>query len=45
MPGDIILKIDGGAVTAANINTALVGNDITGSPVTLTIAKGGLEVI
>ena len=44
VPGDIILKIDGVSVTSSNINTALVGNDVTGTPVVLTIAKGGLEV-
>ncbi len=41
---DVILKIDGIPVTAANINTAMTGSDIPGAPVTLTIAKGGLEV-
>ena len=44
MPGDIILKIDGVPVTASNINTTLVGNDVMGTPVVLSIAKGGLEV-
>jgi hypothetical protein len=42
--GDVILKIDGVIVTESNINTALVGSDLTGTPVVLTIAKGGLEV-
>ena len=44
VPGDVILKIDGVSVTASNISTALIGNDITGTPVVLSVAKGGLEV-
>jgi hypothetical protein len=43
--GDVLLKIDGVIVTESNINTALVGNDLAGTPVMLTVAKGGLEVI
>jgi hypothetical protein len=41
---DVILKIDDVPVTSANINSAMTGSDIPGAPVTLTIAKGGLEV-
>lgn len=43
MPGDVILKIDGNSVAASTVNTALVGNDVAGTPVMLTIAKGGVE--
>jgi C-terminal processing protease CtpA/Prc len=43
VPGDVIMKIDGVSVTPSNINTAIVGNDVTGTPVVLTVAKGGLE--
>ena len=45
VPGDIILKIDGTSITSSNINTALVGNDVAGTPVVLTVAKGGPEVL
>jgi C-terminal processing protease CtpA/Prc len=41
---DVILKIDGAPVTSANINSVMTGSDIAGSPVMLTIAKGGFEV-
>ena len=41
---DVILKIDGVPVTSANINSVMTGSDIAGSPVMLTIAKGGIEV-
>ena len=43
-PGDVILKIDGIPVSPSNINSAMVGRDMPGAPVILTIAKGGLEV-
>ena len=42
---DVILKIDGVPVTAANINSVMTGTDIPGSPVMLTVAKGGFEVL
>jgi C-terminal processing protease CtpA/Prc len=44
MPGDVILKIDGVSVTSANITSAMIGRDIPGATLTLTIAKGGTEV-
>lgn len=44
VPGDVILRIDGVPVMHSTINTALIGNDVTGTPVVLTIAKGGSEV-
>jgi hypothetical protein len=44
MSGDVILKIDGASVSSANITSAMIGYDIPGAPLTLTIAKGGIEV-
>ncbi len=42
--GDVILKIDGQNVNAANIHAALIGNDMPGSPVVVMAAKGGPQV-
>jgi hypothetical protein len=42
--GDVILKIDEVVVTGDNIVKLLLGNDLPGSPVNLTIAKGGPKV-
>ncbi len=42
--GDVILKIDGTAVTAANIQELLRGNDKPGTSVRITLAKGGQKV-
>ncbi len=42
--GDVIMKIDGIPVTSANITSAMIGGDVPGAPLTLTIAKGGIEV-
>jgi hypothetical protein len=44
MSGDVILKIDGVSVTSASITSAMIGRDIPGAPLILTIAKGGIEV-
>ncbi len=43
--GDVILKIDGIYVTSDNIKAMLVGSDVPGSLVTVTIAKGGPQVM
>jgi S1-C subfamily serine protease len=43
--GDVILKIDGIVVTSDNIKGLLVGSDVPGSSVTVTVAKGGPKVI
>ncbi len=42
--GDVILKIDGAHVTSDNIKGMLVGSDVPGSSVTVTVAKGGFKV-
>ncbi len=42
--GDMILKIDGTAVTSANIQELLLGNDKPGSSVRISLAKGGQKV-
>jgi len=41
----MILKIDGTAVTRDNVSSLLVGSDIPGSTVTLTVKKGFSNVI
>jgi hypothetical protein len=43
-PGDAILKIDGIIVTSENIRSQLLGCDIPGSTVILTLGKGGPKV-
>ncbi len=43
--GDVILKIDGTPVNSDNIKGMLVGSDVPGSSVTVTVAKGGTKVI
>ena len=43
-PGDVILKIDDVVVTSENVIRLLLGNDMPGSPVNLTVAKGGPKV-
>ena len=42
--GDIILKVDGIPVTQANIHEVLVGHDMPGSPVVLSVVRGGAKV-
>ncbi len=42
--GDVILKVDGQTATEENIFELLIGSDIPGSIVEITIAKGGLLV-
>ena len=43
--GDVILKVNDVAVTQSNIYDLLVGEDIPGSYVDISVAKGGLQVI
>ena len=38
--GDVILRVDGHDVTLESCPDALVGNDVPGSSVTLTVQKG-----
>ena len=42
--GDVILKIDEQVVTTENIKGLVIGNDLPGTPVSLSIAKGGPKV-
>ena len=42
--GDIIVKVDGTPVTQSNIHEMMVGNDIPGTPVLVTITRGGPKV-
>jgi C-terminal processing protease CtpA/Prc len=42
--GDVIIKVDGAPVTQANIHEMMVGNDVPGTPVLVTIARGGPKV-
>lgn len=42
--GDVILSVDGVAVTNENIIQLLVGNDLPGSSVELCAAKGTSQV-
>ena len=42
--GDVILKVDGSEATEENIFQLLVGSDVPGSIVEITIAKGGVMV-
>jgi hypothetical protein len=39
--GDLVVEIDGKAVTSDNLSQLLVGSDIAGTPVTLGVKKGG----
>ena len=43
--GDVILKIDGKRATGENIKELLVGEDIPGSSLIITLAKGSPQVI
>jgi C-terminal processing protease CtpA/Prc len=43
--GDVILKVDGVPVTQTNIHEVMVGSDIPGSPILLTVARGGAKVL
>ena len=42
--GDIVLEVDGRAATNDNIFELLIGNDIPGSVVEITLSKGGPKV-
>ena len=42
--GDIILQVDGIPVTQTNIHDVMVGKDMPGSPVVLSVARGGAKV-
>ncbi len=42
--GDVIVKVDGTPVTQSNIHEMMVGNDIPGTPVLVTITRGGPKV-
>jgi C-terminal processing protease CtpA/Prc len=42
--GDVIVKVDGVPVTQSNITEMMVGNDTPGSPVIVSIARGGPKV-
>lgn len=39
--GDVVVEIDGNAVTSDNLSQLLVGCDVAGSAVTITVKKGG----
>ncbi len=43
--GDVVLAVDGEAVTEQTVDTLLIGNDKPGSPVVITVDKGGRKVI
>jgi hypothetical protein len=43
--GDVLLQVDGQEATDENIGILLVGNDMPGSRLVLSVAKGGNEVI
>ena len=43
--GDTILKVDGIVATNENIFELLIGNDIPGSSVEITVAKNGSHVM
>ena len=42
--GDVVLKVDGQPVTQTNIHDAMVGSDVPGSPVVVSVARGGPKV-
>ena len=42
--GDVILRVDGIDATADNIIDLLVGSDIAGSSVEISLARGGAQV-
>ena len=42
--GDILLAVDGEAVTEQTVEILLVGNDKPGTPVIITVDKGGKKV-
>ena len=42
--GDVIVKVDGIPITAANIHEVMVGDDIPGAPVVVSVARGGAKV-
>jgi S1-C subfamily serine protease len=42
--GDVISKVDGVPVTQSNVHEAIVGNDVPGSQVTISVARGGATV-
>ncbi len=44
-PGDVLLAVDGTYATENTVENLLIGCDKPGSLVTLTVAKGGSEVI
>jgi hypothetical protein len=42
--GDVILKIDGKTATSDNVKDLLVGKDVPGSNINISIAKGSPQV-
>ena len=42
--GDVIVKVDGIPITASNIHEVMVGDDIPGAPVIVSVARGGAKV-
>ena len=42
--GDVIVKVNGNAITQANIHDIMVGDDMPGAPVVVTVARGGAKV-
>jgi C-terminal processing protease CtpA/Prc len=43
-PGDVLIAVDGNFVTDLTVDNMLVGIDKPGTLVTLTVAKGGIQV-
>ncbi len=43
--GDVIVKVDGISITASNIHEVMVGDDIPGAPVIVSVARGGPKVL
>jgi C-terminal processing protease CtpA/Prc len=43
--GDVIVKVDGIPITASNIHEVMVGDDIPGAPVVVSVARGGPKVL
>lgn len=41
--GDVIMKVDGKVATKENVSSMLIGSDIPGSTVTLTVQKVGFR--
>jgi S1-C subfamily serine protease len=43
--GDVIVKVDGIPITASNIHEVMVGDDVPGAPVVVSVARGGPKVL